>query len=69
MIVDDGEEKEALLVPGETARWKGKEKFVITIGNLSGTRLKLNKREIVLPKSPSNVLRNFVVTRDSVNPQ
>jgi cytoskeletal protein RodZ len=65
--IDDAEAaKEALLMAGETARWKAKEKIVINLGNLSGTSLKLNDKDITLPSRSSNVLRNFTITLDNI---
>lgn len=67
LAIDDAEKKEALLEAGETARWKAKEKFVVSLGNAAGTQLKLNGKEISLPKSSSNILRNFAITLDNIN--
>ena len=67
LIIDDAVTKEALLIPGETAKWKAKEKFVVNLGNVAGTHLKLNGKEISLPKTSSNVLRNFTITLDNIN--
>ena len=65
--IDDAEAaKEALLMAGETARWKAKEKIVISLGNLSGTSLKLNDKDITLPSRSSNVLRNYTITLDNI---
>ncbi len=69
LIIDDTEIKEALLLPGETARWKAKEKFVVSLGNVAGTTLKLNDKDITLPKASANVIRDFTITLDNIKPQ
>lgn len=69
LVIDDNEVKEALLLPGETARWKAKEKFVVTLGNVNQTSLKLNKKDIILPEAPENVLRDYVITLDNIKEQ
>ncbi len=65
--IDDGEKKEALLRTGETTRWKAKEKFVVTLGNVAGTHLKLNKKDITMPETSSNVIKDFSITLDNIN--
>ncbi len=69
LIIDDAEIKEALLLPGETAKWKAKEKFVVTLGNAMGTHLKLNEKDITLPKASSNIIKDFTITLDNINSQ
>ena len=39
---DEGEPQEALLQPGETARWKADERFFLTLGNAGGVEVRLN---------------------------
>ena len=39
---------------------------MLLVGNVQGTRLTLNGREVPLPPTLSNVVRNFVLTRDLV---
>ena len=39
---DEGEPQEALLQPGETARWKADERFFLTLGNAGGVEVSLN---------------------------
>ena len=65
--IDGAEKKEALLQMGETSRWKAKEKFVVTLGNAAGTHLKLNEKDIAMPETSSNVIRDFSITLDNIN--
>ena len=67
LAIDDAEIKEALLKTGETATWKAKEKFVVTLGNVTGTHLKLNDEDIILPNASSNVIKDFSITLDNIN--
>ena len=67
LAIDDAEIKEALLKAGETAKWKAKEKFVVTLGNVTGTHLKLNDKDIILPNASSNVIKDFSITLDNIN--
>ena len=43
------------------------ERFVLTVGNVHGTRLLLDGHDVSLPLTRSNVVRDFVLTRDVVN--
>lgn len=64
----DGDERHALLLSaGKRAQWKGSERFVLKIGNARGTRLTLNGRDVPLPPTQDNVVRNFVLTREVLN--
>jgi len=62
--IDGKEEDDILLRAGQATRWKGNERFVLSIGNVRGTRLMLNAREITLPLPPQNVLRSYTLSRD-----
>ncbi|GIX46608.1 MAG: hypothetical protein KatS3mg131_0819 [Candidatus Tectimicrobiota bacterium] len=64
----DGEKRHALLLTaGKDIRWEATERFVLTVGNVQGTRLSLNGQDIPLPQTRSNVVRNFLLTRELLN--
>ena len=64
----DGDERHALLLTaGKNIQWEATEQFVLLVGNVQGTRLTLNGREVPLPPTRSNVVRDFVLTRDLVD--
>lgn len=69
IVIDDDKAKEALLLTGETVRWKAKEKFVVTLGNVRQSSLKLNGKDVILPEAPTNVLRNYVISLDNIKDQ
>ena len=60
---DDGQASAMLLHQGERRQWQARERFVLTIGNVAGTRLFLDGRPVDLPSSRSNTLHNFVLSR------
>jgi hypothetical protein len=66
VIIDEKEQHELLLQSGKTANWQAKEKIVLTVGNVRGTRLDLNGKEIPLPVTNRNVLKDYVITRAMV---
>jgi len=40
--IDGGSPQEALLRPGEKAKWKGQDQFLLTLGNAGGVKAELN---------------------------
>ncbi|MFQ6672106.1 MAG: DUF4115 domain-containing protein, partial [Candidatus Tectimicrobiota bacterium] len=60
---DDGQASALLLRRGERRQWQARERFVLTIGNVTGTRLFLDGRPVALPRSKSNTLHNVVLSR------
>jgi cytoskeleton protein RodZ len=61
--IDGGSPQEALLRPGEKARWKGQEQFILTLGNAGGVKAELNG----VPQKPfgpsGKVARDIVIKR------
>lgn len=61
--IDGGSPQEALLRPGEKARWKGQDQFVLTLGNAGGVKAELNGQP-QKPFGPSGkVARDIVIKR------
>lgn len=61
--IDGDKHQDMLLASGKSVRWEAKERFVMTIGNVRGTRLTLNGKALPLPATRGNVARDFLVTR------
>jgi cytoskeletal protein RodZ len=61
--IDGGSPQEALLRPGEKARWKGQDQFSLTLGNAGGVKAELNGKP-QKPFGPSGkVARDIVLKR------
>ena len=61
--IDGGSPQEALLRPGEKARWKGQDQFTLTLGNAGGVKAELNGKP-QKPFGPSGkVARDIVIKR------
>lgn len=67
VIIDDHKRYALLLKAGQNIRWQAEERFVLTVGNSRGTRLQLNEQAVSLPHTGSNVVRDFVLTREVLN--
>jgi cytoskeletal protein RodZ len=66
VIVDDQEVQDMLLRAGQSAKWLGQERFVVSIGNAHATRLQLNGRELAIPPAPQSVIRHYLVSRETL---
>jgi cytoskeleton protein RodZ len=64
VIIDDQEPQDALLRAGQSIKWMGRERFVLSIGNARATRLKLNGRDLPIPPPSQSILHHFTVSRD-----
>ncbi len=61
--IDGGSPQEALLRPGEKARWRGQDQFILTLGNAGGVKAELNGKP-QKPFGPSGkVAREIVLKR------
>jgi cytoskeleton protein RodZ len=64
VIIDDQEPQDVLLRAGQSIKWMGRERFVLSIGNARATRLKLNGRDLPIPPPAQSILHHFTVSRD-----
>jgi cytoskeleton protein RodZ len=64
VTIDDREVQDVLLRAGQSIKWIGRERFVVSIGNARATRLLLDGREIPLPHLPHSILRHYTISRD-----
>jgi transcriptional regulator with XRE-family HTH domain len=64
VVIDEREAQDVLLRAGTSIKWTGRERFVVSIGNLWATHLKLNGRELSPPPSPRSILRHYTIARD-----
>jgi cytoskeleton protein RodZ len=62
--VDGGSPREALLRPGERVRWKGSDRFTLTLGNAGGVRVELNGK-VQGPFGPTGKVARDIVLRRS----
>ena len=67
IVADAKDAEEFLLEAGGERNWRASEKFVLTLGNVAGAQVSLNGEKIALPRNPSNVLRDFTITKQSLN--
>ena len=61
--IDEHLVKEVLLQPGEKIHWRAKTKFVLTLGNAGGVKLKFNGKTLEPSGPMGRVVRNIVLRR------
>jgi cytoskeletal protein RodZ len=63
--IDGGSPVEALLRPGERARWKAQDQFALTLGNAGGVKAMLNGKPQKSFGQTGRVVRDVVLKRES----
>ena len=63
---DGMSQEDILLQAGMSKEWSAQEKFVLIIGHVAGTKLRLNGKEIPLPYTKIDVLSDFVLTKKDI---
>ena len=66
LAVDDQRDQDFILPAGGSKTIRAQNAIVMTIGNRRATQLGLNGNPLVLPESPDNVIRNFIVNADQI---
>ncbi len=61
--IDGGSPQEALLRPGEKARYKGQDQFTVTLGNAGGVKAELNGKPQKAFGPSGKVARDIVIKR------
>jgi cytoskeleton protein RodZ len=61
--IDGGSPQEALLRPGEKARYKGQDQFTLTLGNAGGVKAELNGKPQKAFGPSGKVARDIVIKR------
>lgn len=61
--IDGGSPQEALLRPGEKARWKGQDQFILTLGNAGGVKAELNGKPQKSFGPSGKVARDILIKR------
>lgn len=64
VTIDEQEPQDMVLRAGQSAKWMGRERFVLSIGNARATRLMLNGRELPISQPAHSILRQYTVSRD-----
>lgn len=64
VTIDGQDVQDMLLRAGQSAKWMGQEHFVISVGNARATHLRLNGRDLAMPRTAQSILRHYTVSRD-----
>ena len=61
MTIDDFREEDFILSAGEEKSYWGNKIFRLTIGNKQGTDLILNGKNLVIPESEGNIVKDIMI--------
>jgi cytoskeleton protein RodZ len=64
VTIDEQPAQDMVLRAGQSTKWIGRERFVLSIGNARATRLKLNGHDLTIPQPAQSILRQYTVSRD-----
>lgn len=67
ITIDDFREEDFILSAGEEKSYRGNEIFRLTIGNKQGTDLILNGKNIVIPESEGNVVKDIIINSELID--
>ena len=61
MTIDDFREEDFIIPAGEEKIYWGNNVFRLNIGNKQGTEIILNGKNLVIPESKENVVKDFII--------
>jgi len=64
VTIDEQPAQDMVLRAGQSTKWIGQERFVLSIGNARATRLKLNGYDLTIPQPAQSILRQYTVSRE-----
>jgi cytoskeletal protein RodZ len=64
VTIDEQESQDLVLHAGQSTKWIGRERFVLSIGNAQATHLRLNGRDLTLPQPTQSILRHYTISRE-----
>src|SRR5262245_24772793 len=64
VTIDEQESQDMVLRAGQSTKWIGRERFVLSIGNARATRLRLNGRDLTFSQPAQSILRHYTISRE-----
>jgi cytoskeleton protein RodZ len=64
VTIDEQPAQDMVLRAGQSTKWIGRERFVVSIGNARATHLRLNGHDLTIPPPAQSILRHYTVSRD-----
>jgi hypothetical protein len=64
VTIDEQDPQDMVMRAGQSTKWIGRERFILSIGNAQATRLRLNGHELSLPQPTQSILRQHTIARD-----
>jgi transcriptional regulator with XRE-family HTH domain len=64
VTIDEQESQDMVLRAGQSTKWIGQERFMLSIGNARATHLRLNGRDLIIPQPTQSILRQYTISRE-----
>jgi hypothetical protein len=64
VTIDEQPAQDMVLRAGQSTKWIGRERFVVSIGNARATHLKLNGHDLTIPQPAQSILRQYTISRE-----
>lgn len=64
VTIDEQEAQDLVLRAGQSTKWIGRDRFILSIGNARATHLRLNGRDLTIPRPAQSILRQYTISRD-----
>jgi cytoskeleton protein RodZ len=64
VTIDDREPQDLVLLAGQSTKWIGQERFILSIGNARTTHLRLNGHDLSTPQAAQSILRQYTISRE-----
>jgi Domain of unknown function (DUF4115) len=64
VTIDEQEPQDMLMRAGQSTKWIGRERFILSIGNARATHLRLNGHDLIIPQPTQSTLRHHTISRD-----
>jgi cytoskeleton protein RodZ len=63
VAIDEQAPQDVVLRAGQSTKWIGRERFILSIGNARATRLRLNGHDLTIPQPSQSILRHYSISR------
>jgi cytoskeletal protein RodZ len=64
VTIDSQAAQDTLLRAGQSTKWIGRERFILSIGNARATHLRLNGHVLTIAQPAQSILRHYTISRD-----
>jgi transcriptional regulator with XRE-family HTH domain len=64
VTIDGQDPQDMVMRAGQSTKWIGRERFILSVGNARATHLRLNGHDLIIPQPTQGTLRHHTISRD-----